>query len=194
MTKHKRKGGQIILDTPLFDTWEYHNHEEERLQDRINKLEEGNKSLLEQNDLVKKENDQQRLVIENQQSEINQLREMVSFYKLQEKITKFPILNMVDYCKSRPTIEEAKPIKDYMYYELRFKGTREDYALVDSIDEEFRRREKAKNGNNYHVEHMVQIPNVGNYNAEVHTQNNNYPLINEENHNLMLFQDGETRE
>ena len=53
------------------------------------------------------------------------------------------IHEVVDYCKSCLSIEEAKHIIDMLYKWLRFIGTDEDYRLVDSIIEYLQKKEHA---------------------------------------------------
>ena len=146
MTKHKRKGGQVILETHMFDTFEYHKSEEKRLQDRVDELETGNDLLQGRYNTVIKENEKQRLKIENQQQEIKHLTEELESYKIRDKETKFLLTSIVDFCKECPSEEKAQPIIDMLHKLLRYTGTAENYKLIDSIKTEFRNREKARMG------------------------------------------------
>ena len=50
------------------------------------------------------------------------------------------LVEMVDYCKNCVSWEDAKSIVAMLYKLLRKDATEEDYALLDSVEEEFRQR------------------------------------------------------
>ena len=53
---------------------------------------------------------------------------------------KFALVQIVDYCKERVEWKEAEMVVYMLNKLLRLEGTTEDYELVDSIEEEFKRR------------------------------------------------------
>ena len=64
---------------------------------------------------------------------------------------------MVDYCKSRCSWEDARQIVGMLNYLYRPRASKEDAALIDSIEEDYRRRI------NGHPQIEVNVNTSGNY-------------------------------
>ena len=143
MKRQKKKLRETITENHLFDNWEYYNHEMELLQDKIDELEKRCSSIQGDKETILAENHHLRVRDKENLHVINQLQEKLDYHEEQEKIKKIPIREVVDYCKSCLSIEEAKPIIDMLYKWLRFIGTDEDYRLVDSIIEYLQKKEHA---------------------------------------------------
>ena len=110
--------------------------------------------------------------IAEQDAEIVRLRTLLSDKKNEGKERRFTLVQIVDYCKKCFDYGEVQPIEKMLLRILFNEGSGEDYELIASIVEEFKKRTY---GNTY-IEKQTVIPNVGNYNAEVKTQNNNFPM------------------
>ena len=65
------------------------------------------------------------------------------------------VRQMVDYCKSCVHWDDAKPIVAMLYKLLQDGGTREERALVDSVQEDFRRR---RHGTTFNAPVTMQSP------------------------------------
>ena len=143
MGRQKKKLRDNYSENHLFDNWEYYNHEMDLLLDRIDELE--TRCSLIQGDKVKilAENQHLRVRDKENQQVIKRLQEKLDYHEEQEKIKKITIQEVVDYCKSSLSIDEAKPITDMLYKWLRFIGTDEDYRLVDSIMDYLQKKEHA---------------------------------------------------
>jgi len=141
--RRQKKLRENYSDNHLFDNWEYYNHEMDLLLDRIDELE--TRCSLIQGDKEKILTENQHLSVRDKDNQllIKQLQEKLDYYEEQEKIKKITIREVVDYCKSSLSIEEAKPITDMLYKRLRFIGTDEDYTLVDSIMDNLHKKEHA---------------------------------------------------
>lgn len=78
----------------------------------------------------------------------------------------------MDYCKNCVQLGQVEGIIKMLNIFLRKNGTDEEYGLIDSIEEEFKNR---RYGNTF-VEQQTVIPNVGNYQPQIKTQNMSIPL------------------
>lgn len=141
--KQKKKLRENYSENHLFDNWEYYNHEMDLLLDRIDELETRCSLIQGDKEKILAENQHLRVRDKENLHLIKQIQERLDFYEEQEKIKKMTFHEVVDYCKSCRSIEEAKPIIDMLYKWLRFIGTDEDYALVDSIIEFLQKKEHA---------------------------------------------------
>ena len=139
--KRKKKLRENYAENHLFDNWEYYNHEMELLQDKIDELEKRCSSIQGDKETILAENQHLRVRDKENLHLIKRLQEKLDCYEEQEKIKKIPIREVVDYCKNYLSIDEAKPIADMLYKWLRFIGTDEDYALVDSIIDYLQKKE-----------------------------------------------------
>lgn len=84
----------------------------------------------------------------------------------------FTLQVIVDYCKNCVQLGQVEGIIKMLNIFLRKNGTDEEYGLIDSIEEEFKNR---RYGNTF-VEQQTVIPNVGNYQPQIKTQNMSIPL------------------
>ena len=126
-----------------------------------------------------KELDSKVLILEREKSALqNKVNEQASEYKriqalLDEKkqdgeARKFTLVEMVDYCKSNLTSEEAKEILIMLNKLLRTVGTPEDYALLDKTENELKNKKygdavsgnKTSVGDYSNMVNFVLPPNV----------------------------------
>lgn len=85
----------------------------------------------------------------------------------------FTLSQIRNYCVDCVEWADVKSIVVMLNKLLRSVGTDEDSDLIDSIEEEFKKRTYG----NTHIEHQTLIPKVENYYDKVQTVENKFPKI-----------------
>lgn len=113
----------------------------------------------------------QNKVVE-QEAEKEKIKALLEEKKQDGTARKFTLVEMVNYCKSSLTSDEAKEIIIMLNKLLRGIGSKEDYDLLDNTEKEL----KNKKYGNIYIKEQTVIPNVGNYRPEIQTQNVEVPM------------------
>lgn len=109
--------------------------------------------------------------IEHLKSELNMTK------KKDQQVRSFTLSLIVDYCKNKIHISQVESIIAMLYKLLRMSGTEEDYALVDSIEEDFSKRKGGQTVEHQTVERQIVIPKDGHYHEHTDTVNNQFPAM-----------------
>lgn len=112
-----------------------------------------------------------RLENEHLKSELNMTK------RKDQRVRSFTLSLIVDYCKNKIHISQVESIIAMLYKLLRMSGTEEDYALVDSIEEEFSKRKGGQTVEHQTVERQIVIPKDGHYHEHTDTVNNQFPAM-----------------
>ena len=154
-----------LLKTNLFSSGEK-KKESSDIEKRINELDS---KLL----VLEKENAVFQNLTKELQADNARLKALLEENNIHGEARKFTLIEMVNYCKGCVEWEDAKSIVAMLNRLLLLNGcTPEDIKLVIGIETEF----KNKNTGNTYIGQQTNIPSVGTYNAEVKTQNNNFPM------------------
>lgn len=155
-----------VLKEYVFDK-EKQSSESSELENRLKELD--SKVLIlerEKNALLNKVNEQKE--------EIDKLNALLEEKKQNGTARKFTMVEMVNHCKGCVSWDDAKGIVNMLNKLLRGIGTKEDYDLLDSIEEEFKNK---KYGNTY-------------YDAKITMQNPKIEKINDINNNDKVYMGG----
>ena len=167
MGKHKQKRGVApVKHADLFDNKEYHENEARRIQDKYDRLvghlsktddDFQDKQLLQdkldekqlviqelqfQLDVTTKDKSAMQSVITGLENEILRLLAILDDKNEKDKIIKFSLFQIVNYCKKCVEWGDAQPIVNMLNKFLRNGGSPEDCELVDSIETSFVERGK----------------------------------------------------
>ena len=154
-----------LLKTNLFSSGTK-KKESSDIERRINELDS---KLL----VLEKENAVFQNLTRELQADNARLKALLEENNIHGEARKFTLIEIVNYCKDCVKWEDAKDIVAMLNRLLLLNGcTPEDIKLVIGIETEFKNK---KEGTTY-IGQQTIIPNVGNYNAEVKTQNNNFPM------------------
>ena len=122
--------------------------------------------------MLKKENAVFQGLIRDLQADNEKMKSMLEDYKQDGGARKFTFVEIINYCKDGVDWKDAKEIVSMMNVLLRENGTKEDYALLDSVREYF----KTKNSGITYIKEQTVIPSVGNYKPEIQTQHIDAPM------------------
>ena len=137
MGRQKRQEKDEIREANIFDNIQYYQDEMARLYGVIYELEQERSTLLKSMGRLESET-------ELQKAEIDRLMVVIRSHENLDDEVKIPLLQIVNHCKNCQTRAEVRPIREMLYKVLRCIGRPADYELIDSIDECFNEREKAK--------------------------------------------------
>ena len=141
-----------------------------QLEQRIREQEERNKQLEQRIRKQEERNAQLEQRIREQEDTICRLNVQLEKQTMEIE-RRFTLAQVVDYCINGVEWGDAKEIVNMMNVLLRGNATQEDYALLDSVRDNFKNK---KYGNTYIKEQTV-IPNVGNYKPQIQTQHVEQP-------------------
>ena len=137
MSRQKRKGGDAIGETNMFDNLQYYQDEISRLYGIIYEMEQDRSTLLKCMGRLESETVLQK-------AEIDRLMVVIRSHENLDDEVKIPLLKIVNHCKNCQTRAEVRPIREMLYKVLRCIGRPADYELIDSIDECFNERERTR--------------------------------------------------
>ena len=182
MRKAKKKAERDGQSYEIFDCWQYHWEEENRLHDRLDRAEQRCLSL-EQH-------------VAELEAEIDRLLHLVQSPEPPSEEIQLSLQRIVQHCKDCYQWEDVRGVVSMLYKLTRCIASQADIELIDSIEPYFISQRTAHAGDTYNnMGPVTQIPSVANYNAVVHEQNNQLTLQHDENKDEQqkLIEDGEAR-
>ena len=90
--------------------------------------------------ILQRENAVFQNLITDLQNENEKLVSQIEGKKIDGTGRMFSLVEIVNYCKNLPELKDTNPIHKLVTSLLREKMTKEDWALLDSIDEEFKKK------------------------------------------------------
>ena len=122
---------------------------------------------------VTRERDRMQCRIDDLTAEVELLKKQIANDQVIDSDVKFSLIQIVDYCKERASWETVKEIVFMLYALLRYIGTKADYDLADSVEQEFRKRM-----------HATQISHSSISIGQAHIEGAMYEVKNNEHVNL----------
>lgn len=150
----------------IFDCWQYHWAEEDRLHGELDKAQQRCLTL-EQH-------------VAELEAEIDRLLQLVQIPEKPSKEIQLSLQRIVQHCKECYEWEDVRGVVSMLYKLTRYIASQADIELIDSIEPFFISQRAAHAGDTYNMGPVTQIPSVTNYNAEVHEQNNQFTLNRDE--------------
>ncbi len=160
---------QDVVDMKYFNS--YYENNEDLLGNSNEPMKPSYEELELKLAMAEKANLAMKTEIEHLKSELNMTK------KKDHQVRSFTLSLIVDYCKNKIHISQVESIIAMLYKLLRMSGTEEDYALVDSIEEDFSKRKGGQTVEHQTVERQIVIPKDGHYHEHTDTVNNQFPAM-----------------